>query len=330
MAENQSDDLFEGTYRYAIYLYQEKDWSNAIKWLSVVVKGKSDYEDAADLLHKAKEELKQTEYKAGIQALHNKRWDRVRKHFEKVADIDSKYSDVESRLEHARKGLELSELYASVQELLTQEKWDIVIPKIEEIVRIDKDFKDANFQLKQARRFSRADQLYEEAMKQYVLAKEQDGEMDWRKTVDLFKEIKRVAPDYKRVDSPLKYAKTRLKLVIHYKKGSRHLDRQQWLRAIWHLSEAYRIDSTYSSVEKKLQQAKQGLSDQWRKGPFGPTWRRGGAAVMAVITVGGCIFMALVAFFPTFFASIGTMIAQDQISPASPIPTLVIPSVDKI
>ncbi len=292
MTENQDYGLLlEGTYLFALHCYEVEDWSEAVKWFSVVVEEKNpNYKEAADFLNKATDKLKQIEYKVGKQALHNREWSRAHNHLEKVHNLDSNYQDVALLLERVRKGLKLPELYNSARQQLREEKLDVAISTLEEIIRVDKNFRDANFQLNWALRRKRVVQQYAEAMELYERARQKNGEMDWRRAVTLLKKVNRAEPGYKGVNRQLGSAQNHLKLIIHYNKGSRHLDHQQWLRAKWHLNKAHRIDSTYRGVGEKLEQARQMWRNQWRKGPFGIAWKRVGAILGVILTIAFAIF----------------------------------------
>jgi TPR repeat protein len=339
MTEPQYDpDLLEGTYLFARSRYDVQDWRNAEKWLSVVVNKKSDYEDATDLLRKAKDGLKRKEYKDGRRALREHRWVDAYAHFQNLVRLGSNEESVLLLLEHAKKRIELPDLYNSVrqsleyQEELDEQKLEIIIKKLREIVDIDRSYGKAKDLLKWALRRQKAVRLYPGAKEQYEQARKLSGAANWRQAVSDLKEVNQAEKGYKEVDKLIKYAKAQLKLATNYEKGLGYLAHQQWLRAIWCLRKVYRIDSGYEDIGQKLSHAKKGLGDQWKERPFGviwKKWRRAIAVVWAVIW-GGILVIAM-ALFPQEFATLGTSLKKNIIrSGATPTPTVVIPNIDRI
>lgn len=316
MSENQDIDiLLEGTYLLASKCYNAGDWTNAFRWFSTIVDFRTEgYKDTTSLLQEVMKKLKEQEYEDGRRALHQKEWGTALSHFENIIRLGGdNYLDTPLLMERSKKGPELPNMYASADKRVQQamrghriEDWDTAIRKLEQITEIDEDSRYAKSQLIFARRRRQLANKYEDAMRQCELARSRkNSSEDWRYAVTLVKEVKRGDANYRDVNEQLRTAKSRLKLIINYNKGSKYLDQQKWMRARWYLYKAKQIDPNFQEVAKKLALVDDRLIEQWKKGSFGLEWGRLVGVVMGGVGIGSCIITMLVALFPAFFASIG-------------------------
>ena len=224
-----------------VYLAKEQ-WEAAIGYLERIVGLDAEYQDAAVLLDEARRQLRlRTLYTEADIRLREGECAKAIKLFKEIVLIDPTYKDAQAKLNRAL----TRNLYEEALGHLRGERWSQAIEVLETI----RDYRDAADKLKGAREQQYLATLYMDAVEA-----QETGQ--WRRAIDEFQEIVRMAGVYKDVARRLDQVQGQLQqeLVVRFSRGERYLRQRRWEEAAAEFERVNVLDPDYRSVRARLQE----------------------------------------------------------------------------
>jgi len=244
----------QSLYGQAMDHLHERQWTQAIRNLELIVREAPAYMDAADKLKEAQaQQVPPAElYARGLDCLHRGSWEEAVAVFIELVQIDPGYEDAWLKLEEAtgkaRKFEDLERLYRVSRFYLENEQWESACIYLKRIVESGEQYKDAAALLKGAEKQWNLQTLYTNAE---VLLKEEK----WEESIAILEEIVGIDRTYQDSSDKLKQARAQQELQSLYKQALDHRRREEWSSALKNFRAVLQKAPNYLDAADKLREA---------------------------------------------------------------------------
>jgi tetratricopeptide (TPR) repeat protein len=254
---------FSRAFRAGRHAYDAENWEQAIDSFVQALSHKPNQDKAVEMLQEAERQRDiQQSMQNGQRYEAEGNWAEAAKAYRRVTDFDPYHPEAINKLSQAERQQRLSELMAQADQAIAAEDWDQAVGILEDVVQIDASYEDVGERLAHAKRQRQLADKYKQAQDNL-----EEGQLtyDRRKleiAIDLFGQIERQEPGYKKADRQSKTTREALQLLDDYVHAERLFNAERWREAIEKFQEIATRRGNYRDTLTYLKQAKVNQEDK--------------------------------------------------------------------
>jgi outer membrane protein assembly factor BamD (BamD/ComL family) len=249
--EEELAQQLEKLYTDALSAYHLGEWGEAVRQFQAIVELQPDYEDAADMLVKARRQVRWDDlYEQAQAARETENWQSALPILEELVGEKADYKDAAALLELMKRRKRQADLYAHGQRLYQAKQWQAVINVFDRITALEPNYPDTEGLLAAAQQEVAAQERQAELDNLYNRALEEIDAERWAVARQLLTQIQEQRSGFRETESLLAQVEIKIKIHILYLEAKDLAAERQWPQALTRMHEIGALDPDFADPER--------------------------------------------------------------------------------